>query len=667
MDGAIPNELSRRPVLRKLLIGLAIAATSFTAAFFISRLGLFVTMEWKIYDLQFRSFRDHPDRANPDIVMVKIDDLSVDRMAENDFGRFPWPRDTYAVLLDYLARAGPKVVAFDVLFLEEDKSTVGDRSGAESDAELVTATKKLGRVIHAIEANDTTPLPATWSTALKFKLPPTVEEHSSVKLPFHALADSSEMLGHTFVLYDQDGPIRRAVPFVRQGNGFYPSLALATAMLVLNIEPSSVTMAPDGLHLGSRVIPLFDTTQEYLEKIQARHILIPYKASAFTSVERTVTTYRSYRFWDLFLSELQLRDGKKPEVDPALFRDKIVFIGTTASGLHDLFQTPYGDAGAMPGMQIHASILDGILSNSFIHRASRPSSFLLLSLTAIAIGMTGAFLPFWWTIVAALAIAVVDGTLVVMSFQQGAWLPFVPAGLTVLFGEFSGAAYKYFIEDKEKRKIHSLFARFVSPEVVRELVKDPSKARLGGQRRQMSVLFSDIRGFTTLSEAGTPEAIIEQLNEYFSHMVELLFRNKGALDKFVGDMIMALFNAHVDDPDHADHAVQMGLAMLRELQTLNRKWESEGKPHFDIGVGINTGDMIGGFVGSEKTLSYTVIGDNVNLGSRLESLNKEYHSHIIISEFTYRQLKGSYNITSLGSVKVKGKTREVAIYEVHPN
>jgi adenylate cyclase len=183
----------------------------------------------------------------------------------------------------------------------------------------------------------------------------------------------------------------------------------------------------------------------------------------------------------------------------------------------------------------------------------------------------------------------------------------------------------------------------------------------------MTVLFSDIRGFTTLSEAHRPEAIIDQLNEYFSRMVDLLFRHKGQLDKFVGDMIMGLFNATMDDVDHADHAVQMALAMLRELEVLNRKWESEGKPRFDIGVGINTGDMIAGLVGSENTLSYTVIGDNVNLGSRLESLNKEFRSHIIISEFTYGQLKGSYNVTPLGSVKVKGKTREVAIYEVHPN
>jgi adenylate cyclase len=625
-------------------------------------------MEWKIYDLQFRNFGNHPERANRDIVLVNIDELSVERMAENDLGRFPWPRDTYAVLLDYLGRGGPKAVAFDILFLEEDKSTVGDRSGAEADAELVAATKKMGRVIHSMDVNDTTKRPtAVWPPSLAFHLPQTIETHTGVKHPFPALAQSSRTLGHTFFIFDADGPIRRAVPFVRQGNAFYPSLSLATAMLVLNIAPSNVAMEADGLHLGSRIIPLLDVNQEYVEKVQTRHMLIPYKGSAFANDQRIATTYPSYRFWDLFLSELQMREGKKPEVDPALFRDKIVFVGTTAAGLHDLFLTPYGDAGEMPGIQIHASVLDGILSNSFVRRAGSGSSIALLSFTAIAIGILGVYLPFWWTILAAFAIAGLDFGLVVSSFERGVWLPFVPAGLTIVFAEFSSVAYKYFIEDREKREVRSLFARFVSPDVVKELVKDPSKARLGGHRREMTVLFSDIRGFTTISEAGEPEAITEQLNEYFSHMIELLLRHKGTFDKFVGDMIMGLFNAPLDDPDHADHAVQMGLAMLRELQTLNRKWESEGKPHFDIGIGINTGPMIAGLIGSEKTLSYTVIGDNVNLGSRLESLNKEYHSHIIISEATYRQLKGSYNITSLGSVKVKGKTREVPIYEVHPN
>ena len=654
------------PGLRKLAAGLTIGVASFAVALIVSKVPLFKTMEWKIYDLEFRRFGNHPERASSDIVMVKIDDLSVDRMAENDLGRFPWPRDTYAVLLDYFERAKPKVVTFDLLFLEEDKSKVGDRSGADADAEFVAATKEMGRVVHAIDVGDTFPLPAR-PESMPFHLPSAIEEHTSVKLPFPALARSSRMLGSTFVVYDADGPIRRAVPFVRQGDNFYPSLAVATAMLAMNVDPSSVTLDAAGLHLGSRTIPLFDVTQEYINKVQTRHILIPYKGSAFASAERTVTTYRSYRFWDLFLSELQLRDGKKPEVDPAMFRDKIVFVGTTAAGLHDLFQTPYGDEGEMPGMQIHASVVDGILGNTFIRPARLAPSLALAAGTALAVGVTGVYVDFWWAILIALGIASLDAAVAVASFERGVWTPFVPAALTVLIAEFSSVAYKYFIEDRAKRQVHALFARFVSPAVVKELVKDPSKARLGGYRREMTVLFSDIRGFTTLSEANQPEAVIEQLNEYFTHMVELLFRNKGTLDKFVGDMIMALFNAPLDDPDHADHAVQMGLGMLKELETLNQKWQSEGRPRFDIGIGINTGDMITGMLGSEKTLSYTVIGDNVNLGSRLESLNKEYKTHIIISEATYRHLKGSYNITPLGSVKVKGKTREVAIYEVRPN
>ena len=181
---------------------------------------------------------------------------------------------------------------------------------------------------------------------------------------------------------------------------------------------------------------------------------------------------------------------------------------------------------------------------------------------------------------------------------------------------------------------------------------------------EMTVLFADIRGFTTMSEAARAEDVLLQLNEFFTQMVELLFKHHGTLDKFVGDMIMAFFNAPLDDPNHSDHAVQMGLAMLEELDKLNHRWCAQGKPKLDIGVGINTGEMIVGNVGSEKTLSYTVIGDNVNLGARLESLNKEYNSHIIISEFTLAKLKGQYHTRSLGSVKVKGKSRAIDVYEV---
>jgi adenylate cyclase len=178
------------------------------------------------------------------------------------------------------------------------------------------------------------------------------------------------------------------------------------------------------------------------------------------------------------------------------------------------------------------------------------------------------------------------------------------------------------------------------------------------------VLFSDIRGFTGVTEKGEPDALVAQLNEYFSAMVEVVFRHHGTVDKFVGDMVMALFGAPVDDADHADHAVAAAVDMVQELGALNRKWAAEGKVQLDIGVGVNSGDMIAGNIGSRSIMSYTVIGDNVNLGSRLESLNKDYGTRIIISDATRARLRGSYTLRPLGTVTVKGKTRPVAIFEV---
>ena len=647
----------------KILASLAIAALSISAAVALTKIPLLKTVEWKIYDLEFRQL-SNTFHASQEIVMVQIDDFSLARMAENDFGRFPWPRDTYTVLLDYFERARPKVITFDILFLEEDKSQVGDKTGTAADQELVEATRRLGNVVHAVEVNDTYASRPPKAGVQGYELGTEIEEHQSVKLPFPALAEASRLLGSSFIVLDRDGPIRRAVPFVRQGNRFYPSLPIATAMVALDLDPTGIRMDIAGLRLGPRLIPLVAVDQEYVEKIRTRHILVPYRGSAYADEQRTITTYRSYRFWDIFLSELELRDGRKPEVDPVAFKNKIVFIGATAAGLHELFQTPFGEKGKMPGIQINASVVDGILSNSFIKPGTLASSILLLLISTLLVSLIGVHSGFWWSLLATAAVGFADMTIVAGAFRNGVWLPVVPTTFAILFSQFSCVAYKYFVEDRAKREVRSLFSKYVSPTVVNALITDPSKARLGGERREMTVLFADIRGFTTMSEAARAEDVLLQLNEFFTQMVELVFKHHGTLDKFVGDMIMAFFNAPLDDPNHSDHAVQMGLAMLEELDKLNQRWCAQGKPKLDIGVGINTGEMIVGNVGSEKTLSYTVIGDNVNLGARLESLNKEYNSHIIISEFTLAKLKGQYHTRSLGSVKVKGKARAIDVYEV---
>jgi adenylate cyclase len=189
-------------------------------------------------------------------------------------------------------------------------------------------------------------------------------------------------------------------------------------------------------------------------------------------------------------------------------------------------------------------------------------------------------------------------------------------------------------------------------------------AELGGRRREMTVLFSDIRGFTTMTEKGDAEQLVAQLNDYFSKMVEVVFRNQGTVDKFVGDMVMALFGAPVEDADHAEHALAAAVEMVGELGELNRKWLSEGKVQLDIGIGINSGEMIAGNIGSTSIMSYTVIGDNVNLGSRLESLNKDFHTRIIISDATRTRLRSAPELRPLGDVTVKGKSRAVSIFEV---
>jgi adenylate cyclase len=375
-------------------------------------------------------------------------------------------------------------------------------------------------------------------------------------------------------------------------------------------------------------------------------------------------TYPTYSFYDLFYSEQQMLAGEKPMVDPGAFRDKIVLVGSTAAGLNDVFPTPFGSSGAMPGMQIHASVTDNVLSNRFLRPLGWSTTLLVTVVAAVAVGLAAVLVNAWLTGLVAALVAAALVWLGFSLFARGLWLELTIPILAVAVATFGGVTYQWVVEGREKRKVKRLFSRYVAPDVYRQLLEDPARARLGGQRREMSVLFSDIRGFTTVSERGQPEDIVSQLNEYFSRMVEVLFAHKGTLDKFVGDMVMALYGAPIEDEQHADHAVTSAVAMVEELRLLNARWAAESRPQLDIGIGINSGVMVAGNIGSDTIMSYTVIGDQVNLGARLESLNKEYGTRIIISESTRQRLKGRYDIRPLGDVIVKGKTQSVAIYEV---
>jgi adenylate cyclase len=293
-----------------------------------------------------------------------------------------------------------------------------------------------------------------------------------------------------------------------------------------------------------------------------------------------------------------------------------------------------------------------------------PARVLLAAIAALCAALLVVLAPMRASLplVAACAAALV--ALAARAFPGGAWYPVVVPLGAMAAATFGGVAYQYFVEGREKRAVKRLFSRYLSRDVYEQLLANPALAELGGKRRDMTVLFSDIRGFTAMTERGQAEALVAQLNEYFSRMVEVVFAHRGTLDKFVGDMVMALFGAPLDDDRHADHAVQAAVAMVGELERLNAKWAAEGRPTFGIGIGINSGDMIAGNIGAEAIRSYTVIGDNVNLGSRLESLNKEYRTSIIISGQTAERLREPYDLVPLGDVVVKGKSRPVAIFEV---
>jgi len=656
-----------------LLVGCTAAATVLAVDLlftrFTSGLHPLEAVELRTYDWRL-SHTARPDTARQDIALVEIDEYSLRNLQPNA-GRWPWPRAVHSLLIDYLARAPAKVIAYDVNFAEADTRRGfdfgdGTWSGAESDQALADSIKAAGNVLLLAdatfdgEANDAPPFPD-----LGYRLESAeILERRAIFLPFPALAGAAAGFGHNLVVLDPDGPIRHSVPFVRARARAVPNLGVAAAMRVAGISPAAVAVENGQFTIGDRRLPTSVRRVPTSDGVTAyRWSLIDFRGPALLDDLKT-RTYPTYSFFDLEYSEEQLLAKTTPKVDPSVFKDKIVFVGTTASGLLDVFETPFAH-GKMPGIQIHAAVADDILSNRFIRPASGWVRVVSVVAGALVVGTSAALLPAWWATLAAFAVMALMAWWATFLFTNGVWFNLTQPVLASWFALLGGVGYQYFFEDREKRRVKQLFGRYVSKDVYAVLMANPGLARLGGQRREMSVLFSDIRGFTTVTERGQPDEIVGMLNEYFSSMVDLVFKHGGTLDKFVGDMVMALYGAPLDDPDHADHAVQTALAMIAELGRLNARWKEQGRiSGLDIGIGINTGPMIAGNIGSEAIMSYTVIGDAVNLGSRLESLNKEFGTRIIISDATRQRLKGDYEFRPLGDVVVKGKTHPVAICEV---
>ena len=640
-------------------------------------------VELKSLDFRIVS-RGHLTPGNETVIAV-IDEKSV-----SELGRWPWPRTTIAKMINALKAGGAKAVGFDIIFSEPDintnlktidelaaemkKNKISDpevnamlkqkREVADTDAILSDTIQKAGNItlgyfFHiAIKGNEkelehiTPEIIAENAKRIEnaryTMINSTSDNPSDIYLP-HPFAPEANIpiiskaarnSGYFNMLPDRDGAYRWTPLVMAFDNNYYSSLAVSLLQAYLDFPPLSLHLEPYGakaIAIGDYIVPTDESGQ----------LLINYLGPP--------RTFPHYSIADIV-------SGRIP---PETFRNKIVLVGATATGIFDLRVTPF--SATYPGVEIHATVIDNILHRNFLTHSSLTLFFDICSI--IIFGLLMGFLtprlrPVTGMIVFVSLIVVFVAINFFVFFQFNVWMNLIYPFLTICTIYLGITIYHYFTEEREKKKIRGAFQYYLTASVINEMLKDPEKLKLGGDKKDLSVLFSDIRGFTTMSEKMTPEALVSLLNEYLTSMTNQVFVQEGLLDKYMGDAIMAVFGAPLDQPDHASRACLTALAMMRELRVLQEKWKREGNPVFDIGIGINSGDMVVGNMGSQMRFDYTVMGDMVNLGSRLEGTNKEYGTNIIISEFTYEVVKDSMCCRELDGVRVKGKVKPVKIFEL---
>jgi adenylate cyclase len=635
------------------------------------------TVEIRLYDLHFKL--RGVERPGDGVVIAAIDEKSLAAL-----GRWPWPRSLMGELIRVLSAGGAKVIAVDILLSEPEVSgelraatqlserlrTLGapgvGAAGsavqreledlmrrADHDRQLADAIRESGRVILPMvfevgpdrSGPPLEPSGAPYKSALQsFRhyderglYPPPAAKEATPPLP--ALVEAAQALGHVTMLADQDGTTRwEAVVFEDRGR-YYPSLAVQAVRVALGVEPKELTLDfGRTLTIGAVAVPLDPRDR----------LLINYAGPG--------GTFR-------YLSAVDLLSGK---VSPETVRDRIVFIGATAAGTYDLRVTPTSPI--MPGVEKHANVAANVLSGRFLRRPDWVELVEVSGILFFPIALAW-LLPRLRPVVSLGAVLAVWGLLfaaVHLAFRGGLWLPVVYPTLALGLTFVGITVYRLLTEERQRLWTKRAFQRFVSPEVVERLMENPAALQFGGEVRPLTVLFTDIRDFTGFTERHQPQEVVQMLREYLTRMVDQVLAQQGTLDKFIGDAVMAIFGAPVPLPDHAERACRAAVGMIRELETLQARWAAEGREPFRMGIGINTGEMVVGNLGSEQLFDYTVVGDGVNLAARLESLNKEYKTTtpIIISESTYLAAKDVLDVVRLGEVTVKGKSRPVVIYEL---
>lgn len=662
----------------------------------------FITnIEARSLDARFnlRGNRSH----DPNIVIVGLDENTLQRV-----GAFPIPRNAYGQMVDQLAKAGARAVVFDASFPTPEKNSAVDalkklegelhgeggppvnrriqdlEASSDNDKIFAASIQRAGNVVlghlfldperaksvdakgvetynrilsdHAlgrVQAINRADPTQAWELAGGMREGLTA---SGVYANIQMLAEAAKSFGFFNETPDTDGTYRREPLLIRykydDWDDFYPALDIEGVKQYEGINNDGVVvyMAQNGvdhISIGRHTIPSSQVERDGT-------VIINY-AGPFH-------TYKHYSMIDVI-------NGKFP---PEAFRNKLVVFGATAVAVGDIRNTPYPDADYM-GVELHANVMDNILHDSepgrgFIRRGFLGEIIDLSFILSFGLVLGYAFSrtkPLSATITAIVALMAFAWVTFFCFAHYGLWLSFVlPAG-TLVANYATITSFRMIFEEREKRKVRKTFERYVSPGVIALIEKDPKKYfKTGGESKELTVMFSDIRDFTRLSEGLTPNELVQLLNHYLGDMTDILFTRWGTLDKYIGDAIMGFWGSPFPQDDHAIRGCACALDMREKLKELNAQWAAEGRKQLAIGIGLNTGEVNVGNMGSSKRFAWTVMGDNVNLASRLEGITKEYHVQCVVSEATYRAAKDHYVFREIDRIRVKGKTLPVTIYEL---
>ena len=626
------------------LVFLAIGAVAVVVSMAAFRTGpaLFERIDMKLKDsrLMWRGARMPDDR----VVIAALDPKSI-----KEVGRWPWPRKEVAELISNLQGYGAKVIGLDMIFSEPDNSC----NGAENDRMLGKSIFNAGNVVAGYFfradhlAVDDAAFAQIASTRLDAKIADGVKSvplfsFDGIDLNIAAVAGQGA-LDHGFftVMPEQDGLYRRAVLLALFNGDIFASLSLKCLSYFIE-QPIDLQISPGGVTsftLGSTKIPV-DT---------AGRMPLNYYGPAGSF--RTVSAV----------------DVIRKRLPADALKGSLVFVGATETGIYDLRPTPFDPV--LPGIEIHATLASNVLQNNFIRHndETRRLERWAIVVIPLLLGLLLSFAP--GSLTGLLLFIASGGVYVVANYRVFVMhhhdmtiiYPLLGISLTYLGGE----AYRSLVVDRKGRQLKKAFSSYVSPDLVKQIEKNPDRLILGGEQRELSILFSDIRGFTTFSESLSPQELVVLLNEYLTPMTRIVLEERGTLDKFIGDAVMALFNAPLSVPDHATRACAAAVKMMNELKVLNEGFSARGMQTIDIGIGINTGPAVVGNMGADIRFDYTAIGDSVNLASRLEGLNKQYGSNILVSEVTRNQIKDtSFVFREVDRVRVKGKNLPIVMYEL---